>query len=94
MCGRYTSPSSRANLLERFHVDDDNAADLRGPDYNVAPTKVAPVVVARAPSDGPKDADPVRQLRQFKWGLLPNLALSSLGQPFCSRAWLVAHSSA
>jgi len=66
------SASSRANLLEQFYVDDDNAAELKGPDYNVAPTKVAPVVIARAPLDGPKDADPVRQLRLFKWGLLPN----------------------
>jgi putative SOS response-associated peptidase YedK len=71
MCGRYASTSSRANLLEQFHVDDDNAAELKGPDFNVAPTKVAPVVIARAPLDGPKDADPVRQLRLFKWGLLP-----------------------
>jgi putative SOS response-associated peptidase YedK len=71
MCGRYASTSSRARLLEQFHVDEDNAAELRGKDYNVAPTKVAPVVIARAPSDGPKDADPVRQLRLFKWGLVP-----------------------
>jgi len=71
MCGRYASTSSRARLLEQFQVDDDNAAELKGPDYNVAPTKVAPVVIARAPSDGPKDADPMRQLRLFKWGLVP-----------------------
>lgn len=69
MCGRYASTSSRANLLEQFQVDDDNAAELKGPDYNVAPTTVAPVVIARAPSDGPKDADAVRQFRLFKWGL-------------------------
>jgi putative SOS response-associated peptidase YedK len=77
MCGRYASTSSRANLLEQFHVDDDNAAELKGPDYNVAPTKVAPVVIAREPSDGPKDADPVRQLRLFKWGLVPFWAKDS-----------------
>jgi putative SOS response-associated peptidase YedK len=39
MCGRDASASSRANLLEQFHVDDGNAAELKGPDYNVAPTK-------------------------------------------------------
>lgn len=61
-CGRCASTASRANLLEQFHVDEDNAA----------PAMVAPVVIARAPLDGPKDADPVRQLRLFKWGLLPN----------------------
>jgi len=53
MCGRYASTTSRANLLEQFQVDDDNAAELKGPDYNFAPTKVAPVVIARAPVDGP-----------------------------------------
>jgi putative SOS response-associated peptidase YedK len=61
MCGRYASTCSRANLLEQFQVDEDNAAELKGPDYNVAPTEVAPVVIAQAPSDGPRDADPVRQ---------------------------------
>jgi hypothetical protein len=72
MCGRYASTSRRANLLEQFHVDDDNAAELKGPDYNVAPTKGAPVVIARAPLDGPKDAGPVRHLRLLKRGLLPD----------------------
>jgi putative SOS response-associated peptidase YedK len=79
MCGRYASTSNRARLLEQFDVDEDNAAELKGPDYNVAPTKVAPVVIARAPSDGPKDADPVRQLRLFKWALLPDQLRRSRG---------------
>ncbi|MEU4607304.1 SOS response-associated peptidase family protein [Kribbella sp. NPDC023972] len=68
MCGRYVSTSSRANLLEQFVVDDKNADELKGPDYNVARLK-APVVIARVASDD----DPVRELRLFRWGLLPNL---------------------
>jgi putative SOS response-associated peptidase YedK len=75
MCGQYASASSRANLLEESVVDDKNADELRGPDYNVAPTMKAPVVVARAASDA-VDEDPVRELRLFRWGLLPNLSLS------------------
>ncbi|MEU4293101.1 SOS response-associated peptidase family protein [Kribbella sp. NPDC026596] len=77
MCGRYASTARRADLLEQFQVDDDNADELKDPDYNVAPTKTAPVVIARPPGDGPKDADAVRQLRLFKWGLLPNLRACS-----------------
>jgi hypothetical protein len=30
MCGRYASTASRANLLEQFDVDEDNAAELKG----------------------------------------------------------------
>ncbi|TCM42762.1 SOS response associated peptidase (SRAP) [Kribbella sp. VKM Ac-2568] len=66
MCGRYASAASRANLLEQFVVDEQNADELRGPDYNVAPTKQAPVVIARALKDAPDDEDPVRQLRSFR----------------------------
>jgi putative SOS response-associated peptidase YedK len=65
-------PPARANLLEQFVVDEQNADELRGPDYNVAPTKHAPVVIARASKDAPDDEDPVRQLRSFRWGLLPD----------------------
>ena len=45
MCGRYASAAGRANLLEQFVVDDKNADEMKGPDYNVAPTKLAPVVI-------------------------------------------------
>jgi putative SOS response-associated peptidase YedK len=70
MCGRYASTASRANLLEQFQVDDKNADELKGPDYNVAPTKKAPVVVARVAKEAPED-DPGRELRLFRWGLIP-----------------------
>jgi putative SOS response-associated peptidase YedK len=76
MCGRYASTASRANLLEQFLVDEKNAEELKGPDYNVAPTKHAPVVIARPDRDASDDGERVRQLRSFRWGLLPNLSLS------------------
>jgi putative SOS response-associated peptidase YedK len=72
MCGRYASVASRAELLERFVVDEQNADELRGQDFNVTPTKDNPVVIARVPEDAGEDTDPVRELRAFRWGLLPN----------------------
>lgn len=74
MCGRYASTASRANLLEQFVVDEKNADELRGPDFNVAPTKQAPVVIARAERDSADEVEPVRQLRTFRWGLVPFFA--------------------
>jgi putative SOS response-associated peptidase YedK len=57
--------------LEQFVVDERNADELRGADYNVAPTKNNPVVIARVPTNAGEDADPVRELRSFRWGLVP-----------------------
>ncbi|MFD7161130.1 SOS response-associated peptidase [Kribbella sp. NPDC059898] len=71
MCGRYASVASRADLLERFAVDENNADELRGQDFNVTPTKTNPVVIARVLPDAGDDADPARELRAFRWGLLP-----------------------
>ncbi|MEU4196797.1 SOS response-associated peptidase [Kribbella sp. NPDC026611] len=71
MCGRYASVASRADLLERFVVDESNADELRGQDFNVTLTKDNPVVIARAPQDAGEDAEPARELRAFRWGLLP-----------------------
>ncbi|MFG1626250.1 SOS response-associated peptidase [Kribbella sp. NPDC049227] len=71
MCGRYASVASRAELLERFVVDENNADDLRGQDFNVTPTKDNPVVIARVPQDADEDAEPARELRAFRWRLLP-----------------------
>jgi hypothetical protein len=42
MCGRYASTASRANLREQFVVDDKNADELRGQDFNVTPDQDQP----------------------------------------------------
>jgi putative SOS response-associated peptidase YedK len=63
--------ASRADLLERFAVDDSNGDELRGQDFNVAPTKNNPVVLARVRQDAGDVAEPTRELRAFRWGLLP-----------------------
>ena len=64
MCGRYASVASGADLLERFVVDESNADELGGQDFNVTPAKDNPVVIARVPDDAGAAADPVRELRR------------------------------
>jgi putative SOS response-associated peptidase YedK len=84
MCGRYASSSRPQDLVEEFDIESDRTGEaVRSilaapqsppagePDFNVAPTKAAPVVLTRA-SRGQVDADPVRQLRLLTWGLVPS----------------------
>ena len=83
MCGRYASSARPEDLVEEFDVDQDRTGEpgrslLKAPqsppagqpDFNVAPTKAAPVVLTRAPR-GDADAEPTRQLRLMTWGLVP-----------------------
>ncbi|MDQ1537697.1 MAG: hypothetical protein QOE58_2090 [Actinomycetota bacterium] len=88
MCGRYASSSRPQDLVEEFDVDDDRTGErvrsilvnpqnpMAGhPDFNIAPTKAAPVVLTRAPrgdADSDTDAEPRRQLRLLTWGLVPS----------------------
>ena len=74
VCGRYASTVSRSTLLDTFAIEDARADPELEPDYNVAPTKTTPVVLARLPKDGPHNAEPDRQLRNLKWGLVPSWA--------------------
>jgi putative SOS response-associated peptidase YedK len=84
MCGRYASSSRPEDLIEAFEVDEDCTgqparsilATLQSPpagqpDFNIAPTKQAPVVLARAVR-GDSDVAPSRQLRLLTWGLVPS----------------------
>ena len=65
MCGRYATTRPTEELVDLFDVDD-RFVDNEGarPDWNMAPTKTAPVVLARPPRDEP-DAPPAVQLRQL-----------------------------
>ena len=92
MCGRYAATANPGELVEEFEVEVDRTADpARGvmagpqspppgtPDYNMAPTKQAPVVLSRVPraETGERYAEgasPVRQLRLLTWGLVPSWA--------------------
>src|SRR5215510_82874 len=83
MCGRYASARKRQDLLEEFRIDRDRVTDDLGPDYNVAPTKPVYAVLTRGQGDGggPEAgrggaeygaAEGVaRELRVFRWGLVP-----------------------
>jgi putative SOS response-associated peptidase YedK len=84
MCGRYAATANPDELVLEFEVDEDRTGEPGRsalaapqdpppgrPDHNVAPTKRAPVVLARAPRDDP-DAAARRQLRLLTWGLVPS----------------------
>jgi putative SOS response-associated peptidase YedK len=86
MCGRYASSAHPEDLVEEFDVDQDLSGErIRSilvtpqsppagePDFNLAPTKAAPVVLTRA-ARGDADAVPTRQLRLLTWGLVPSWA--------------------
>lgn len=88
MCGRYAATADPDELIETFEVEIDATAETSRsvlvnpqspppgtPDYNMAPSKMAPVVLTRAPRRGEGEQtdqlDPVRQLRLLTWGLVP-----------------------
>jgi putative SOS response-associated peptidase YedK len=88
VCGRYAASRRPEDLVEEFEVE---ATEGTGPgddpasasaDFNVAPTKQAPVVLERVPRAAPagqalEDAaapEAVRWLRLLTWGLVPSWA--------------------
>jgi putative SOS response-associated peptidase YedK len=75
MCGRYVSARDRNQLMKMFKIEELEADEALLPDYNVAPTRKSAVVVA-APPAGAKQEEPVRQLRNLRWGLIPSWAKS------------------
>ena len=83
MCGRYASSAHPEDMVAEFKVDEDRTAQAARsilvapqtppagqPDFNMAPTKQAPVVLTRAVR-GDADGAKVRQLRLLTWGLVP-----------------------
>ena len=87
MCGRYAATKNQGDLVEEFEVEVDATGEparavmthqqnppAGQPDYNVAPTKKAPVVMSRPPRGSDDGAAPVRQLRLVNWGLVPSWA--------------------
>ena len=94
MCGRYAASRDQAELVELLDIEQDATAEpartllvnpqqppAGSPDWNMAPTKRAPVVMTRSPrpsgigAEGSGDLPlPVRQLRLVTWGLVPSWA--------------------
>jgi len=77
MCGRYANAASTPDLLETYAAVDATGG-VREPDWNAAPTNDEPVVLTRRPRGEP-DAEPVRQLRMARWGLVPSWAKDARG---------------
>jgi putative SOS response-associated peptidase YedK len=63
MCGRYATARGRQEIIDAFDVERDTTEALE-PDYNVAPTKPVPIILARD----------VRELHVARWGLVPSWA--------------------
>lgn len=85
MCGRYAASARPDELVEAFDVEEDHTGETARsvlatpqdppagtPDWNMAPSKQAPVVLTRRPRDEGEQAAPVRQLRLLTWGLVPS----------------------
>ncbi len=93
MCGRYAATAKPDELVEEFEVDLDRTGEASRsllaapqeppagtPDYNMAPTKQAPVVLVRAPREAERGQDaPQRQLRLLTWGLVPSWSTTATG---------------
>ena len=86
MCGRYAAAKDQADLVLEFDVEVVATAEpsrsvlvkpqdppAGAPDYNVAPSKQAPVVLTRASRSDP-EGPLSRQLRLLTWGLVPSWA--------------------
>jgi len=89
MCGRYAASARPDELVEAFDIDEDHSAEpgrsiLKNPqrptpgepDWNMAPSKQALVVLTRQPrtAEEAAPAEPTRQLRLLTWGLVPTWA--------------------
>jgi len=74
MCGRYATTQTSASLNQAFEVDLSASLLVEPePDYNMAPTKLAPILIGRAPEESSPDR-PLRELIIAKWGLIPSWA--------------------
>ncbi len=74
MCGRYATTRTTAGLNQAFEADLVAIDGELEPDYNLAPTKTAPIVIGRRPDDLAPDAPAQRELTVARWGLVPSWA--------------------
>jgi len=74
MCGRYATTRTSNDLDDAFAARLADGAELPPPDWNVAPTKQAPLVIGRAREDAEESAPPQRELLAATWGLVPSWA--------------------
>ncbi|MGA8986919.1 SOS response-associated peptidase [Aeromicrobium sp.] len=74
MCGRYATTQTSASLNQAFEVDLANSFVELEADYNMAPTKLAPLLIGRRSEEQAADAPPRRELVTARWGLIPSWA--------------------
>ncbi|MRK03103.1 SOS response-associated peptidase [Aeromicrobium sp. S22] len=74
MCGRYATTQTAASLHQAFEADLAGSFVEPEPDYNMAPTKLAPVVIGRRDEATDPSAPARRELLTAKWGLIPSWA--------------------
>jgi len=72
MCGRYATTQTSSTLNQAFEIDLANSFVELEADYNMAPTKLAPVVIGRREDDSAPA--PQRELLTARWGLIPSWA--------------------
>lgn len=72
MCGRYATTRTSASINQAFEIDLANSFVELEADYNMAPTKLAPLVIGRA-GEGAVGR-PQRELMTARWGLIPGWA--------------------
>ncbi|MFE4519349.1 SOS response-associated peptidase [Kitasatospora sp. NPDC056783] len=75
MCGRFAASSKPEDLVELFGVEHWEPEETLDPNWNVAPTNSAFVVLERLAKERPSRA--VRQLRVLRWGLVPQWSNSA-----------------
>jgi putative SOS response-associated peptidase YedK len=73
MCGRYATTRTPDALADEFGAQIADSAGIveLEPDYNVAPTKPAPIVIERPATD---DRSGGREVLAAQWGLVPSWA--------------------
>lgn len=74
MCGRYATTRTARDLDHAFEAGLGAGVELPEADWNVAPTKAAPLVVGRRREDADASAPPRRELHTAVWGLVPSWA--------------------
>ncbi|MBW9206630.1 SOS response-associated peptidase [Mumia sp. zg.B17] len=72
MCGRYATTRSPSDLSAEFEAEPAEDLPELDPDYNVAPTKVVPLILERRSSEDP--AAKHRLVKAVTWGLVPSWA--------------------
>jgi putative SOS response-associated peptidase YedK len=71
MCGRYRL-SRRQQLIEEYFASSSRGEEDWSPRYNIAPTQSIPVIRQHP-------EEPVRELSQARWGLIPSWAKDASG---------------